>query len=270
MSKSLHQLYILTLWSILICLGYANAQSTDQTTPPATSDKLIAPNPIGTPNKSAAFIVSGVLCMIIGLLFVFVGKKLIRFLIAFAGAFAFFIITITISAFIVDFNSISNNQTIIILVSAGIFAVAGGILSACMWKVGMVLLGFLNGISLGQIVTRAFVAKPWVQVTVMGSVGLIFAIFTCFAMNLVTIAYTSFFGAHLFITGVDLIANTGYNQFSTSSITNGEVVSLSPGAWGMFASVFIISIIGTLFQWKTVKSKTQDYEPIAAREVPEK
>jgi uncharacterized membrane protein len=134
----------------------------------------------------------------------------------------------------------------------------------------MVLLGFLNGASLGQIITRAFVAKPWVQVTVMGSVGLILAIFTCFAMNLVTISYTSFFGAHLFITGVDLIANTGYNQFSASSIVNGEVVKLSPGAWGMFASVFIITIIGTLFQWKTVKSKTQDYEPIAAREVPEK
>jgi hypothetical protein len=47
MSKSLHQLYILTLWSVLICLGFVNAQNADQSTPPASSENIITINPIG-------------------------------------------------------------------------------------------------------------------------------------------------------------------------------------------------------------------------------
>jgi hypothetical protein len=179
-------------------------------------------------------------------------------------------LVIVISAFIVDFDSITNTQTIIILVAGGVFAVAGGILAACLWKVGMVILGFLNGATLGQIVCSFFVTKSWVQVAIMGGVGLAFAVFTCFAMNFVTIAYTSFLGAHLFITGVDFIANTGYNQFSAASISKDQIRSLSGSAWAMLASVFVITIIGILFQWKTVKSKNEKYEPVAVREIPEK
>ncbi|KXN64570.1 hypothetical protein CONCODRAFT_14281 [Conidiobolus coronatus NRRL 28638] len=276
MKKSLNQLYIFSLWFILLCLGFVSAQDASQSNPggqsnPQSTDTILYKvNPIGTPNKSAAAIVSGVLFMVIGLLFVFVGKRLIRFLLAIAGAFTFFSLVIVISAFIVDFNNISNTQTIIILVAGGVFAVAGGILAACLWKVGMVILGFLNGATLGQIICSFFVAKPWVQLVIMGSVGLAFSIFTCFAMRFVTIAYTSFLGAHLFITGVDFIANTGYNQFSAASISKDQIRSLSGSAWAMLASVFVITIIGILFQWKTVKSKSEAYEPVAVREIPEK
>ncbi|KXN70341.1 hypothetical protein CONCODRAFT_78894 [Conidiobolus coronatus NRRL 28638] len=211
----------------------------------------------GAPNTDAASIIIGIIAMVLGLIFVFAGKRVIKFLLFISGCIFFAGLTIIISGKIVDLNNITSTQRIIIIVFTVLIGLLGGLLSWYLYKLGIAIIGFLAGFNIGGLIVNGISSLDdnyWGRLGIMVACGLVIAILTLFLMNIMIVVATAFVGSQGFMIGIDFIANKGYVNFVkvTSSLKSFK---LTPTLWAMLGSSIVLTLIGTLVQFKLSASK---------------
>ncbi|KXN70345.1 hypothetical protein CONCODRAFT_70744 [Conidiobolus coronatus NRRL 28638] len=230
----------------------------------SAEDKVVLDE--GPIRKDAGHIVGAIILWIIGLVFVFAGKRIVRFLCFVVGFFFFAFLSLLISGAIVDDERATNAQSIGIIVGAVIVGIIGGLLSWWLYKFGIFIMGFLAGFTIGGLIVQAIQALDdnfWASIGICIGCGIVIGILMLVFMNIMIIITTSFEGSQLFMVGVDLIANKGYATF-TEVYQQTFAIRMTPALWGMLASSLVLTLIGIIFQYKAYP-KGRYYDDKGAR-----
>jgi hypothetical protein len=203
------------------------------------------------PNTGGAAIATCIILMIVGLVFLFAGKKIIKIIIALHGFILFAGLTFIIASAIThNFENTSRGGAIGVIVAAVIIGVLGAMLSWCLYKVGVFLLGAAVGALIGNIIVQFFNQPPlWLHLTIVIILALIMGCLTIFFLKLFIILTTSWQGANYFMIGVDTVANKGFAEL-TKSLADGNNRTWTGSLIAMVVSTFLIALLGALVQFK--------------------
>jgi hypothetical protein len=209
----------------------------------------------GTPNHSAVAIVVMLILITVGLVFVFAGKKIIKILLVLLGFFFFSIITIVIAGKIVDLSNISKSQRIGILVSALIIGTLGALLTWCLYKLGIFILGFLMGYNLGGLILQFVkLESQWGRIGIMVACGLVIGILAICLMNIMVVIATAFIGSQSVMIGIDVVVNKGYIN-SVNVLATFKKTQMNATLWAMLGSSIALMLIGIIVQFKAFRDK---------------
>ncbi|KXN70338.1 hypothetical protein CONCODRAFT_78892 [Conidiobolus coronatus NRRL 28638] len=197
-------------------------------------------------------IASSVILMVIGIIFIFFGKRLIKFLGFIAGFLFFGAIALLIASRLVDFNNWGFPN---VIASSEV----RGVLSYCVLRLGVMFLGFLTGYSIGGIILQSTQSLGfWAQLGIMIGFGAVGAILALFFIDWTILITTSYIGAQTLLVGVDVIVNKNYIDFVKAN-TNLIYIKCTPLLGGMVGCAFLLTIVGAVFQYK-VFTKPNYYE----------
>jgi hypothetical protein len=236
------------IWlSLLFCITYISGIS--------AQDQVIING--GDPRRDAGSIIAAIILYIVGLTFVFAGKRVIKILLFIVGFIFFGALSLVIAARIVDVESVTSGQRIGIIVGSVIVGILGGMLSWCLYKLGIAILGFLMGFSIGGLIVNGISSLQdsfWTRLGIMIGCGLAVSILMIFLMSIMIVVATSFVGSQLFMIGVDVLANKGYLMF-VEVYSKFKSVQMTPVLWAMLGSSLVLTLIGILVQWKAFSKK---------------
>ncbi|KXN70334.1 hypothetical protein CONCODRAFT_7090 [Conidiobolus coronatus NRRL 28638] len=207
----------------------------------------------GKANTSAVAIVSMLILISVGLVFVFAGKKIIKVLLVLLGFFFFACITIVIAGKIVDLSTITKGQRIGILVSSLIIGILGGLLSWCLYKLGIFILGFIMGYNLGGLILQfAKIESQWGRIGIMIACGLVIGILAICLMKFMIVIATAFVGSQAVMIGIDVVANKGYIN-SVNVMATFKKTEMNAALWAMLGSSIALMLIGIIVQFKAFR-----------------
>lgn len=224
----------------LASLAMTMAQDTAPSTPPSESLDAVA-------------IVFAVVCLIVGLIFLLAGKRLLKVIVFLSGAILFSYLTFLAASNVIDFQQASSGQKMAVYICMGILGFVGGLLAGCIWQLGLAILGGCFGAVLGSMLIRTNVIPSSAgQTAVVAGFAVGFAILTFIFHNVLYIIATSVVGGFIFMSGVDVFANTGFLGFVDNLGKSGSNLDpVTPKVWAMLASVLVLAFIGSLIQFKT-------------------
>ncbi|KAJ9082672.1 hypothetical protein DSO57_1002192 [Entomophthora muscae] len=152
----------------------------------------------------------GIVSLIAGLLFLVVGKFLIRALFALGGACLFGGITFYIGRMIEKHMPPSTKLIIIVLV----VAIIGGMIRFYLLKVGTVLLGALAGVSSAMVIASLNLVNETVMWIIGACLVIGFCLLAIFLSDIILFALTSMIGSFVFMFGVDCFVEKGFGDFA--------------------------------------------------------
>jgi len=204
--------------------------------------------------------------LVLGLLWVFLGYRLIK-VVLFLGGFVLFFFILLI---VLNSHATSLAQWLRYVIAAGA-GLIGGFLFVVLRKVGYFLFGFLLGAVIGAIVLAALsgplsgvFTSALVPLIIILVCGLVVAIATVFLSRHLLIFATSINGAYLVGVTVDGLAglNTSVSTLVTHIITNFNEKFSFGTSWQPFAvlgGIAVLAIIGIVVQYKfTAKGHDAD------------
>ncbi|KAJ9055438.1 hypothetical protein DSO57_1003935 [Entomophthora muscae] len=195
----------------------------------------------------------GVGSIVVGLLFLIVGKFLIRVVFALSGGCLLGGLVFYFGRAIEKSQSPSALLIAVIVVAA----VIGMMLGYFMLKVGAVLLGGLAGVSL----TLLFAHMNYVTETVNKIIGVILVLAFCllafFLSDIIVVAFTGIVGSFVFMVGVDFFARKGFNDF-LFRLDFGDLKPPNTDVKIMVGATLFIAILGFLFQLCVFRKKSNN------------
>jgi len=205
-----------------------------------------------TPQLTTASIIIGIILLIVGLVFTFSGKRILKFIIFLAGALLFAYLTFLSANAIIDLSTATDSQWIGIYCAMGILGLVGGLLATCVWQLGLMILGGAMGVSLGSMLIRTnIISSHTAQLVLLICFAVVFAILTFIFSNVFVIISTSIFGAFVFMSGVDCFAQKGFDNIISNIGKPGVTEPISGSVWAMLVSVLAIAIIGIIVQFRS-------------------
>ncbi|TPX40225.1 hypothetical protein SeMB42_g06082 [Synchytrium endobioticum] len=248
---------------LLFCIGLLNATPLPQ----------YAQNPLDQAAGTTANVISditaqgivfGILLIVAGLILAFFGYRLFNLILFLAGAYAGGLI-----AYIILLNSEPNggyaNRDTIIIVVVLVVALISGLLTLCVWRIGLTILGGLMGLALG------FFILSWVSGgTIQSQVGRIILLVVLSLLGSMLIHWitrpliitsTAIIGAYSFIAGVDIFAQTGFSLAAQQFINDRNGLNLSsfavgPRMYGTLAGFVVTALVGAVFQFAQTRTHT--------------
>jgi hypothetical protein len=217
-------------------------------------DSIIDPS--GDASISAGTIIESIFYMAIGLVFVFLGKRLTKitlFLVSF-GLCTY--ISFMISSLITMNSNVTNGQQLGIIIGSVIVGLLGGLVSWRFYKVGVFNMGYMAGYHLTGVVLcgLANLDKSWIVFGVMIACGIVVGAINLIFLDTILIVSSAFVGGQVFMEGIDVIVKKGYLQIATGWSRSGHE-GMTPVLWGMLFSSIAITMIGVLFQHKVFRKK---------------
>ncbi|KAJ9084670.1 hypothetical protein DSO57_1021924 [Entomophthora muscae] len=187
----------------------------------------------------------GAIMMILGLMFLFAGKYLIRAVVFVGGA----ILTGSLALLLFSLIRGDAGLTLGWKLGAVVIALIGGFMGVFFLKLGIMILGGLCGVGITFLIKGTGLIKNSTTLTIIGLVlVIVLGIAAAFASDLIIIVATSFSGAVLFMAGLDFFVKTGFGSFvlnfnfkQSLQVTNGRVTI-------MLISTLILAVIGFFFQ----------------------
>jgi hypothetical protein len=204
----------------------------------------------------------GIICIIAGFLLASFGKRLFRLSLFLVGFYMFAVLAYIILSQVEPKNSsgnpiMENRENIYMGVCVGV-GILGGFLVTCLFKVGVLFIGATAGFFLAAYIKAAAGIKSD-DVAISLTIGLVLvgAFISYFVIDHAIILGTAFVGGYLVGFGVDVYAKTGIVQSLNELVTKQNASSISSPsgpAIGILIGMFLIAIIGSLFQLKYFKS----------------
>ncbi|KAJ9055435.1 hypothetical protein DSO57_1003932 [Entomophthora muscae] len=186
----------------------------------------------------------GVISVVVGILFLVVGKTLIRVIFALAGGCLFGGLAYYIGRIIEKHEPPSTK----LLIGVAVVALVGALLGCFLLKVGTVILGALTGVSITMLIAR----MKYFQDNVIWIVGVIlvlgFSLLAYFLSSIIIIGLTSIIGSFVFMFGVDCFIEKGFSDF----VVGLDLTKLEPPRTEvkiMIGATLFIAILGFLFQF---------------------
>lgn len=221
---------------------------------------------ISNPFSNASAIVTGIVMLTLGFLFVFFGRKLFHITLFLAGAMIGVFIALTI---LVNAEPVNTDPSTGVVTSAwgekrdwiylGVCLAAGiifGLISNFLWKLGLFSIGAYGGFALSLFILS------WSSGTLIpNNVGrTVFIVIFCIAGGIlslilehhVVVVSTAVAGSYSMCFGIDCFTKTGFNQ-ATLAVLGGhpEQFQISNnGMYGLLISMIVLAILGILIQEK--------------------
>jgi hypothetical protein len=208
-------------------------------------------------------IVSGILTILIGLLMLFFGYRMLKFMLFFAGFYVFAIIGFTV---LTKTNAGGGNPNVLLWGSLAI-GIVGGILALLIYRFGIALLGALGGMTIAiwiQSLKAGGVLTDQTQITIFILVfALIGAIVIQFAEKPIIIIASSFTGSFSICYGIDTFTHLGYSgrfrDAFNEGINNAQLDIQSQEIGWQFAALLaanlVLFIIGCWYQFQSNRGR---------------
>ncbi|KAI9208209.1 uncharacterized protein BJ171DRAFT_578023 [Polychytrium aggregatum] len=207
---------------------------------------------------NAATVILGVLLIVIGGVLLFMGHRLFRFTLFLAGFVSWGVLAYVVISHIEPPEGWPNREWIYLggCVLAG--AVGGG-LYAWQWKLGLVGIGALTGLSFALFLlswrTGGLVDSLAARYIIMVIFVIIGVVVSFYFEKHVIILGTSLVGAFAIVEGFDFFLNTGFYQasrvfFATNAMKSVGTFVVNNNVYGMLVAVIILWIIGILVQYR--------------------
>ncbi|OMJ21069.1 hypothetical protein AYI70_g3698 [Smittium culicis] len=208
---------------------------------------------------TASGIVPGIILLIIGIMFTFFGRKLVKAMIFLAGFCFVGIIVLYVEYKIRAPNDGENTRAIIYFIVAMLCGVLGGVLCLFLYRVGVFLIGVLGGFALANFIltfsaTGVF-NQNYARIIFIVVFCIIGGVLTLFMERPAIIASSSVYGSYITFVGIDCFAKTGFKE-SILLIAQGyqSIKGRSSSVYGMLAGTVILAIIGMIVQFRTTKN----------------
>ncbi|KAK9763171.1 hypothetical protein K7432_010403 [Basidiobolus ranarum] len=199
--------------------------------------------------------------IIVGFFFCFLGQRFFKLVLFFAG-----FVTVGFVAYIVCYKiappTTSSKATIYLVVSI-ISGIIGGLLFACLWKLGLIAIGGLGGFALSMLILSL---KDGLLISNSTARYIFIAVFVIIGMMLILffekpllILGTAITGSYSLVVGIDYFARTGFTQQLVDFLNgSGQVFYHTTGAvYGMIATLVVLFIIGSVVQFKTYHGRNE-------------
>ena len=212
---------------------------------------------------NAPIIISGVLCILIGLIILFFGYRFLKVLLFIAGFYIFSIIGYSI---LTKTNAGDGNPSVLLWGSIGI-GLLGGFLAIFIYRLGIALLGALGGMTIalwilslkgGGLLTDQ--TQRTIFIVIFAIVG---SIVIQFAEKPIIIIFSSFSGAYSICYGIDTFTKLGYVDRlkevynAGSSIENLKIEAKEVG-WQLgllLAANILLFILGSWYQFRSNRDR---------------
>ncbi|KAI8324176.1 hypothetical protein GQ54DRAFT_78379 [Martensiomyces pterosporus] len=240
------KLGMLAVLSLLLSTAYADDQKTVATAD--TKDGGLALSNHGAIQASG--IIAGVVLIILGLFFNYLGVKIVKLLIFLAG--------FCVVGGLVLYAEYK--------IRAPLETIAGGIL-IFLYKVGIALVGALGG----------FAVATWILSMKSGGlihsdVGRIIFIVVMIIIGMIAVLFlerpaiivaSSVWGAYALFVGIDCFAKTGF-QYTALTFLNapGAKFETTPKVYGMIAGMAISALLGIVIQFIISRKKASSFKPL--------
>ncbi|KAJ9085697.1 hypothetical protein DSO57_1011399 [Entomophthora muscae] len=247
--KQARLLLVLVLLCAL-CMGNDVASELKTSIEHLKNGQLYSPQITLNPTARIAI---GVGLIVVGAVFMFLGKFLLKVIFFFAGAGLMGGLTYMAADIIVKIPH-DDPFPLKVLIPVVITAVIGGLIAIFFIKLGIVLLGGFLGASLAMLLIRTRVVQgKELSMGVAAGLVIVCCILAYVFSGLIIILATSFGGALMFIVGVDFFAQTGFADFVTKYEFINNLNPVDKWIWVMIGSVIFLTILSIFAQFKFSK-----------------
>ncbi|PWA00756.1 hypothetical protein BB558_003222 [Smittium angustum] len=198
---------------------------------------------------TASGITAGIILIVLGTMFLFFGRKLIKITIFFGGFFLFGIVFLVIAYKIRAPLDGENVRAIIYLAIAIVVGLIGGALTLWLYKLGLFILGGLGGFALAAYIMNwssiGLFNQNWARIVFICAFVIIGGLLVLFFERPVTIISTSIYGSYALFVGIDCFARTGFKESIASVLSKTtNPVKNTAAIYGMLAGTIVLAIIG--------------------------
>ncbi|KAJ1954653.1 hypothetical protein GGI12_005742, partial [Dipsacomyces acuminosporus] len=243
------KLGVLAVLSLLLSTAYAGDQKVIGAN---TADGSLGLTKHG--GISASGIVAGVILLIVGLFFNYLGVKIIKLLIFLTGFCVIGGLVLYAEYKIRPPRQDEKGRAIGYLVGAGVLGLLGGALLIFLYKVGIALLGGLGGFAIaswilslksgGLIPSEGGRIGFIIGFVVLGIVAILFL------ERPAIIVASSIWGAYALFIGIDCFARTGFQDATLTFLkTPGAKFTVTPKVYGMIAGMAVSAVLGIIIQF---------------------
>ncbi|KAI8866733.1 hypothetical protein GQ42DRAFT_127802 [Ramicandelaber brevisporus] len=200
-------------------------------------------------------IIAGVICILLGLMFTFLGNRVFRFVMFLSG---FFLMTFLIMYLCMVIKRPEANDRTRYLVYFGISLGLGfllGFLFACVWFLGFAAVGALAGLSFALFLIGlkdgGLITSKGGRAGLIAGLILVFILLIFFLEKHAVILSTAGTGAWTLFNGIDMFAQTGFKDIVANvARPDGAVYHTNGKVYGMVAGTVVVFIIGAVVQYK--------------------
>ncbi|KAK9713049.1 hypothetical protein K7432_006733 [Basidiobolus ranarum] len=206
-------------------------------------------------------LVAAIVCIVVGFLFCFFGRHLVKVTIFIAGFFFFAGLSLFLAEKIQPVADGDTSKSWIYLGVSCAIGILGGLLLLCLWKLGLAIIGGLGGFSLAMLILSlksgmliSSGTPRTIFIVAMVLVGLVSILF--FEKHIMIIC-TAISGAYIFVIGLDHFLKTGFTGQLNLFWGGDSNVFYHTDAkvYAMLGSTVAIALIGILVQYRTNRSK---------------
>ncbi|PVU94386.1 hypothetical protein BB561_002581 [Smittium simulii] len=222
-----------------------------------TDDTKIKFNENGSIEASGA--VAGAVLIVVGLLFTFFGRKLIKVIIFLSGWAFVAALSLTVMYKVRAPTDTEEKRALIYLICSMALGLIGGIVAVALYKVGLFLVGALGGFAIGSyILTWSSVGifkEKWAQITFVCVLALLAGIIILVIEKPVVIMLTSLQGSYSFFVGVDCFTKTGFKDAMVSVFSDlNRIDDINKKIYIMLGGTALFALIGIIVQFSTNRS----------------
>ncbi|KAI8871118.1 hypothetical protein GQ42DRAFT_109169, partial [Ramicandelaber brevisporus] len=201
-------------------------------------------------------IIAGVICLIFGLLFTFLGNRLIRF-IMFLASFCLLSFAILSICMTVKRPEATDRQKYVVYFAVSLsLGFVLGILFACVWFLGLAAIGALGGLTFGMFLIGLkdgfLIPSKGGRIALLIAMVVVDIVLIFILEKHIVILSTAGSGSWILFNGIDLFAQTGFKNI-VSSLTNaaqtGTPYKPNAKVYGMIAGCVLLFILGSVIQY---------------------
>ncbi|PVU85966.1 hypothetical protein BB559_006727, partial [Furculomyces boomerangus] len=213
-------------------------------------------------------IIAGVVLVVLGTIFLFFGKKLIKVTIFLGGFFLVGVVFLVIAYKIRAPLDGENTRELIYLVVAIVLGLIGGTLALWLYKTNLLIIGGLGGFAVAAYImswsSTGLFSQIWVRVVFIVAFVIVGGLLVVYLKRPAIIISTSSYGPYSLFVGIDFFAKTGYKECITNILSEAKSpVKNTTAIYVMLVGAIIFAVIGAIIQFKTTsnsKKNPQDLE----------
>ncbi|PVU85099.1 hypothetical protein BB559_007215, partial [Furculomyces boomerangus] len=174
-------------------------------------------------------IIAGVVLVVLGTIFLFFGKKLIKVTIFLGDFFLVGVVFLVIAYKIRAPLDGENTRSVTYLVVAIVVGLIGGALTLWLYKTNLLIIGGLGGFAVAAYImswsSTGLFSQIWVRVVFIVASVIVGGLLVLFLERPAIIISTSIYGSYALFVGIDCFARTGFKESIASVLVKLQIPS---------------------------------------------
>ena len=187
---------------------------------------------------STGSILTGILCIVLGFVLLFYGYRILKTVLFITGFYVFCKCIHSSSLAIIGYALLTqfeptggyDNRDLVLIFGSLAIGIVGGLLSYFIFRLGLFMMGALAGLLLAlfllSLKNGGLIPDPTGRIVFLVFMALLGGIVIQFFVKPLVIIFTSFDGAYSIVYGIDIFAQTGFNEIARDYLS-GKATSVS-------------------------------------------